>query len=94
MATKTLITNRALNAQQYEGIGQRDTPQQQVNEVSSTSDIQSQLANLTSIVSQMAEGMWIQGPSGQENQNKAMQNQDKRVDQLEKQIGQIAEFVG
>ncbi|KAM1331322.1 hypothetical protein ACFX2H_043506 [Malus domestica] len=74
MATKTLITNRALNAQQYEGIGQRDTPQQQVNE--------------------MAEGMWIQGPSGQENQNKAMQNQDKRVDQLEKQIGQIAEFVG
>ncbi|KAM2626531.1 hypothetical protein TB2_000098 [Malus domestica] len=62
MAAKTLITNRALNAQQYEGIGQRDTPGQQVHEVSSTSDIQSQLANLTSIVSQMAEGMKIQGP--------------------------------
>ncbi|CAN6571430.1 unnamed protein product [Malus baccata var. baccata] len=63
MAAKTLIANRALNAQQYEGIGQRDTPRQQVNEVSSTSDIQSQLANLTSIVSQMAEGMRLQGPS-------------------------------
>ncbi|KAM2282771.1 hypothetical protein ACFXTI_031956 [Malus domestica] len=55
MAAKTLIANRALNAQQYEGVGQRDTPRQHVNEVSSTSDIQSQLANLTSIVSQMAE---------------------------------------
>ncbi|CAN6560156.1 unnamed protein product [Malus baccata var. baccata] len=31
MATKTLIANRALNAQQYEGVGQRDTPRQQVN---------------------------------------------------------------
>ncbi|CAN6725983.1 unnamed protein product [Malus baccata var. baccata] len=63
MAAKTLIANRALNAQQYEGVGQRDTPRQQVNEVSSTSDIQSQLANLTSIVSQMAEGMMIKEPS-------------------------------
>ncbi|KAM1321567.1 hypothetical protein ACFX2F_014628 [Malus domestica] len=62
MATKTLIANRALNAQQYEGVGQRDTPRQQVNEVSSTSDIQSQLANLTSIVSQMAEGMRMKEP--------------------------------
>ncbi|KAM1104840.1 hypothetical protein ACFX19_013372 [Malus domestica] len=26
MAAKTLIVNRALNAQQYEGVGQRDTP--------------------------------------------------------------------
>ncbi|KAM1772010.1 hypothetical protein ACFX11_046759 [Malus domestica] len=34
MAAKTLIANRALNAQQYEGVGQRDNPrQQQVNEV-------------------------------------------------------------
>ncbi|CAN6583803.1 unnamed protein product [Malus baccata var. baccata] len=30
MSAKTLIANRALNAQQYEGIGQRDTPRQQV----------------------------------------------------------------
>ncbi|MCO6516323.1 MAG: retrotransposon gag domain-containing protein, partial [Snodgrassella sp.] len=63
MAAKILIANRALNAQQYEGIGQRDMPRQQVHEVSSSSDIQSQLANLTSIVSQMAEGMKVQGPS-------------------------------
>ncbi|KAM1721221.1 hypothetical protein ACFX12_022783 [Malus domestica] len=62
MAAKILIANPALNAQQYEGVGQRGPPQQQVHEVSSTSNIQSQLANLTSIVSQMAEGMKIQGP--------------------------------
>ncbi|CAN6579468.1 unnamed protein product [Malus baccata var. baccata] len=62
MAAKILIANRVLNAQQYEGVGQRGPPRQQVHEVSSTSNIQSQLANLTSIVSQMAEGMKIQGP--------------------------------
>ncbi|KAM1249590.1 hypothetical protein ACFX2G_032941 [Malus domestica] len=62
MAAKILIANRALNAQQYEGVGQRGPPRQQVHEVSSTSDIHSQLANLTSIVSQMAEGMRMQGP--------------------------------
>ena len=38
---KILITNRALNAQQYEGLGQRDPPWQQVNEVSSMAEIQS-----------------------------------------------------
>ncbi|CAN6573223.1 unnamed protein product [Malus baccata var. baccata] len=32
MAAKTLIANRPLNAQQYEGLGQRDFPRQQVNE--------------------------------------------------------------
>ncbi|CAN6544191.1 unnamed protein product [Malus baccata var. baccata] len=63
VAAKTLIAYRALNAQQYEGLGLRDFPRHQVNEVSSTFDIQSQLANLTSIVSQMAEGMKIQGQS-------------------------------
>ncbi|KAM1067456.1 hypothetical protein FF1_022698 [Malus domestica] len=62
MAAKILITNRVLNAQQYEGVGQRGPPRQQVHEVSSTSNIQSQLANLTSLVSQMAKGMKIQGP--------------------------------
>ncbi|KAM1006503.1 hypothetical protein ACFX2A_003247 [Malus domestica] len=40
MAAKTLITNRALNAQQYEGIGQRDTPRQQVNEMAEGMKIQ------------------------------------------------------
>ncbi|CAN6691851.1 unnamed protein product [Malus baccata var. baccata] len=62
MAAKVLIANRALNAQQYEGVGQRGPPRHQVHEVSSTSDLYSQLANLTSIVSQMAEGMKMQGP--------------------------------
>ncbi|XP_070682432.1 uncharacterized protein [Malus domestica] len=32
MAAKALIANRALNAQQYEGLGQRDPSRQQVNE--------------------------------------------------------------
>ncbi|CAN6542443.1 unnamed protein product [Malus baccata var. baccata] len=62
MAAKVLIANRALNAQQYEGVGQRGPPRHQVHEVSTTSDLHSQLANLTSIVSQMAEGMKMQGP--------------------------------
>ncbi|CAN6557463.1 unnamed protein product [Malus baccata var. baccata] len=62
-ATKLLIANRAHNAQQYEGVGQRDPPRPQVNEVSSMPEIQSELANLTSIVSQLAEGMKIHGPS-------------------------------
>ncbi|CAN6566334.1 unnamed protein product [Malus baccata var. baccata] len=62
MAAKILISNRALNAQQYEGVGQRGPPWHQVHEVSSTSNLHSQLANLTSIVSQMAEGMKMQGP--------------------------------
>ncbi|KAM1002834.1 hypothetical protein ACFX2C_003220 [Malus domestica] len=62
MAAKVLIANRALNAQQYEGVGQRGPPRHQVHEVSTTSDLHSQLANLTSLVSQMAEGMKMQGP--------------------------------
>ncbi|CAN6583773.1 unnamed protein product [Malus baccata var. baccata] len=62
MAAKMLISNRALNAQQYEGVGQRGPPRHQVHEVSTTSDLHSQLANLTSLVSQMAEGMKMQGP--------------------------------
>ena len=42
VAAKTLIANRALNAQQYEGVGQREAPRQQhVNEVSAISEIQS-----------------------------------------------------
>ncbi|CAN6587659.1 unnamed protein product [Malus baccata var. baccata] len=42
MAAKTLIANRALNAQQYEGVGQRDTPRQQhVNEVVGGPKVQS-----------------------------------------------------
>ena len=39
VAAKILIANRALNAQQYEGVGQRDIPWQQVHEVSSIAEI-------------------------------------------------------
>ncbi|KAM1448134.1 hypothetical protein FF1_006912 [Malus domestica] len=41
VAEKILIANQALNAQQYEGVGQRDPPrQQQVNEVADGSKVQ------------------------------------------------------
>ena len=64
VAAKTLIANRALNAQQYEAVGQRGgSRQQSVNEVSTISEIQSQLANLTSLVSQV-----VIGSKAQENQ--------------------------
>ncbi|KAM1440042.1 hypothetical protein ACFXTO_013840 [Malus domestica] len=56
MAAKTLIANRALNAQQYESVGQRDNPrQQQVNEVSAIFELQNQMANLTTLLSQVVE---------------------------------------
>ncbi|KAM1728684.1 hypothetical protein ACFX12_019158 [Malus domestica] len=45
----------------YEGVGQRDIPRQQVYEVSSIAEIQSQLANLTMLVSQVAKGCTVQG---------------------------------
>ncbi|CAN6544192.1 unnamed protein product [Malus baccata var. baccata] len=92
-AAKTLIANRALNAQQYEGVGQRSTTRQhQVNEVSAITEVQNQMANLTTLLSQVVERPKVQ--NGQENQTTALQSQAKRVDHLEKQIGQIAEFVG
>ncbi|CAN6542449.1 unnamed protein product [Malus baccata var. baccata] len=60
-AAKTLIANRALNAQQYEGVGQRGTPRQhQVNEVSAISELQNQMANLTTLLSQVVEGPKVQ----------------------------------
>ncbi|CAN6542261.1 unnamed protein product [Malus baccata var. baccata] len=108
MAAKTLIANRALNAQQYEGIGQRDTPRQQVNEVGEAIQIsgggspnnkEALGSNLRASIpsnthQHKPHNNLPKTPQGQENQAKAMQNQDKRVDQMEKQIGQIAEFVG
>ncbi|KAM1606984.1 hypothetical protein ACFX1Z_027619 [Malus domestica] len=41
MTAKILIANQALNVQQYEGVGQRDIPRQQVHGVSSIVKIQS-----------------------------------------------------
>ncbi|CAN6720979.1 unnamed protein product [Malus baccata var. baccata] len=56
-AAKTLISNRALNAQQYEGVGQRNNPRpHQVNEVSAITELQNQMANLTTLLSQVVEG--------------------------------------
>ncbi|CAN6544138.1 unnamed protein product [Malus baccata var. baccata] len=56
-AAKMLIANRALNAQQYEGVGQRSMPRQhQVNEVSAITELQNQMANLTTMLSQVVEG--------------------------------------
>ncbi|CAN6552317.1 unnamed protein product [Malus baccata var. baccata] len=64
MAAKTLIANRALNAQQYEGVGQRGTPRQhQVNEVNAITKLQNQMANLTTLLSQVVEGLKVQNVS-------------------------------
>ncbi|KAM2122520.1 hypothetical protein ACFX1Q_020185 [Malus domestica] len=63
-AAKTLIANRALNAQQYEGVGQRTNPRQhQVNEVSAISELQNQMANLTTLLSQVVERPKVQNVS-------------------------------
>ncbi|CAN6711619.1 unnamed protein product [Malus baccata var. baccata] len=103
MAVKILIANRALNAQQYEGVGQRGPPRQQVHEgtfPTTTSgfytkpyappQIQPQSAPNTSgnaLDNDTLVKLLTTLTNGQENQN-------KRVDQLEKQMGQIAEVVG
>ncbi|CAN6580922.1 unnamed protein product [Malus baccata var. baccata] len=56
-AAKMLIANRALNAQQYEDVGQRSMPRQhQINEVSAITELQNQMANLTTLLSQVVEG--------------------------------------
>ncbi|CAN6711810.1 unnamed protein product [Malus baccata var. baccata] len=39
MAAKILIANRALNAQQYEGVGQRDSPWQEPGKLPSSTDV-------------------------------------------------------
>ncbi|CAN6712738.1 unnamed protein product [Malus baccata var. baccata] len=63
-AAKTLISNRALNAQQYEGVGQRSTTRQhQVNEVSAITELQNQMANLITLLSQVVEGPKVQNVS-------------------------------
>ncbi|KAM2913824.1 hypothetical protein COP2_044430 [Malus domestica] len=61
VAAKILIANRALNAQRYEGVRQRDPPRQQVNEVSAISELQSQMANLIVLLSQVVDGSKVQG---------------------------------
>ncbi|XP_050122202.1 uncharacterized protein LOC126599796 isoform X1 [Malus sylvestris] len=61
ISAKVLIANRALNAQQYEGVAQRNTSWQHLNEVSSVSDLQSQITNLTSMFAQFMEGCKVQG---------------------------------
>ncbi|KAI5335225.1 hypothetical protein L3X38_025358 [Prunus dulcis] len=61
VAAKILIANRALNAQQHEGVGGRDhTRPSQVNEVSAISELQSQMANLSTLISQVVEGSKVQ----------------------------------
>ncbi|CAN6678271.1 unnamed protein product [Malus baccata var. baccata] len=63
MAAKTLIANRALNAQQYEGVGQKDNPrQQQVNEENQAKymhnyakEVQNQAREVTELKRQMGQ---------------------------------------
>ena len=58
---KILIANCALNAQQYEGVGEREHARPiQVNEVSAISELQSQMANLSTLISHVVEGYKVQ----------------------------------
>ncbi|CAN6567841.1 unnamed protein product [Malus baccata var. baccata] len=78
MAAKTLIANRALNTQQYEGVGQRDNPrQQQVNE----------------LLTRLAKGQENQAKD-MHNYAKEVQNQAREITELKRQMGQMAEFMG
>ncbi|KAM2345221.1 hypothetical protein ACFXTH_009133 [Malus domestica] len=61
VAMKILIANRALNAQQYERVGGREhTRPSQVNEVSAILELQSQIANLSTLISQVVKGSKVQ----------------------------------
>ncbi|CAN6712681.1 unnamed protein product [Malus baccata var. baccata] len=60
MAAKTLIANRALNAQQYEGLGQRDPPRHQVNEgqqnqAKEMSEVKKQIGQISEFMGQFRE---------------------------------------
>ncbi|CAN6583775.1 unnamed protein product [Malus baccata var. baccata] len=55
MAAKTLIVNHALNAQQYEGIGQRDTPRQQVHEDKRVDQLEKQIGQIAEFVGQFRD---------------------------------------
>ncbi|CAN6547913.1 unnamed protein product [Malus baccata var. baccata] len=60
MAAKTLIANRALNAQQYEGLGQRYPPWQQVNEgqqnqAKEMSEVKKQIGQISEFMGQFCE---------------------------------------
>ncbi|CAN6721331.1 unnamed protein product [Malus baccata var. baccata] len=70
VAANILIANRALNTQQYEGVGQRDIPRQQLNEVSAISELQSQMANLTVLLSLVVEGSKVFRQSKKEENEK------------------------
>ncbi|CAN6544244.1 unnamed protein product [Malus baccata var. baccata] len=56
MAAKTLIANRVLNAQQYEGVGQRSIPrQQQVHEDNKVDELEKQVGQIAEFVGQFRE---------------------------------------
>ncbi|CAN6560275.1 unnamed protein product [Malus baccata var. baccata] len=99
-AAKVLIANRAHNAQQYEGVGQRGFRQQppgfytkpfvpnqnQVQSAPTTSGMSLDNDQVVKLLTTLTQEV--------QTQNKERQIQDKWVDNLEKQMGQIAEFMG
>ncbi|KAB2600247.1 S ribonuclease [Pyrus ussuriensis x Pyrus communis] len=94
MAAKVLIANRALNAQQYEGVGQRGPPRHQVHEPYEefyTTPMQPAQPTQPKSGSSIDNAQNFQLLTSMAH---GMQNRDKKVDELEKQVGQIAEFVG
>ncbi|CAL9007276.1 unnamed protein product, partial [Prunus brigantina] len=105
VAAKILIANRALNAQQYEGVGGRDHAQpSQVNEVVEGPKVQS--AATCSVCSMhghhtdqcpqlIANGGWESANAiVLTSLTQGLQNQAKEMSEVKKQIGQMAEFMG
>ncbi|CAN6573192.1 unnamed protein product [Malus baccata var. baccata] len=74
MAAKVLIANRALNAQQYEGVGQRGPPQHQVHEMAEGMKIQGP-------VEDQAKAM--------QNQDKRVDQLEKQIGQIAEFVGKF-----
>ncbi|CAN6719198.1 unnamed protein product [Malus baccata var. baccata] len=103
MAAKTLIANRALNAQQYEGVGQRDNPrQQQVNEGQENQakdmhnyakEVQNQAREVTELKRQMGQMAEFMGQFSREqvgsdlNPSKSNPKEDENMQSDEKEQG-------
>ncbi|KAM1006506.1 hypothetical protein FF1_003195 [Malus domestica] len=58
-----MLKNKPTKSHKYApiSVGQRDTPRQQVNEVSAISELQSQMANLSVLLSQVVQGSKVKG---------------------------------
>ncbi|CAN6554089.1 unnamed protein product [Malus baccata var. baccata] len=69
MAAKVLIANRALNAQQYEGVGQRGPPRHQVHEEDQAKAMQNQDKRVDQLEKQIGQIAEFVGPTSKTGHN-------------------------